>query len=298
MMAATTTGPSPATPTEDGRFVRANGIDVFYVEAGTGEPLVLLNNGMISSNRIWAGWPSSYAAHRPALAQEFRVIEPDLRGSGRSTHTGGPITYDLLADDLTAFCDAVGLDQPAVCGYGDGGEVAIISAIRHPGAIGPIVNHGGFDLLNPDPDSPTLVIIRQMLGGRPDARAADPAAFAHESLHTMVGLMKADHDATQGAGAWRTVLARTFERVSQPSGYSVADLAGITTPTLILVGDRDPFCPVEEAVAAYRALPRGALAVVADTANGITAHAVRIAAEFLRRLTSRPSPTSRPGADR
>jgi hypothetical protein len=41
----------------------------------------------------------------------------------------------------------------------------------------------------------------------------------------MVELMKADHDAAQGEGHWKSVLCKTFDRVSKPSGYAVADLA-------------------------------------------------------------------------
>jgi predicted esterase len=37
-----------------------------------------------------------------------------------------------------------------ICGFSDGGEVATIVGIRSPGAIQAIVNHGGYDLFNPD----------------------------------------------------------------------------------------------------------------------------------------------------
>src|SRR6202011_2289588 len=103
------------------------------------------------------------------LAEHFRVIEPDFRGSGRTVHPGGPIPYDLLADDVTGLIDALGLDRPLIGGYGDGGAVATIVGIRTPQAVRAIVNHGGYDLFTPDPQAPVLVMTRQMLGGRPDA---------------------------------------------------------------------------------------------------------------------------------
>jgi len=55
---------------------------------------------MISTNPIWAGWLSSYLGHIATLAKHFRVIVPDFRGSGRTVHPGGPISYNLLADDM------------------------------------------------------------------------------------------------------------------------------------------------------------------------------------------------------
>jgi len=43
---------------QQGLFVRASGIDIHYVDRGRGEPLIVLNNGMVSTNPIWAGHPS------------------------------------------------------------------------------------------------------------------------------------------------------------------------------------------------------------------------------------------------
>ena len=49
--------------TSEGQYVHANGIDIHYVEAGVGEPLLLLYNGMISTSAVWTDWPSSYAKY-------------------------------------------------------------------------------------------------------------------------------------------------------------------------------------------------------------------------------------------
>jgi pimeloyl-ACP methyl ester carboxylesterase len=274
-----------------GHYVRANGIDIHYVEAGAGEPLIVLNNGMISSNPIWAQWRSSYAGYIALFARHFRVIVPDFRGSGRTVHSGGPISYDLLAADVVAMIDALELKQPLICGYGEGGTVATIVAIRKPGSVRAIVNHAGYDLFEPDPKSASLVMTRQMLGGRPDATRADPDAVAESKfLRPMVELMKADHDAAQGTGHWKTVLQHTFERVSQPSGYTFADLSAITAPTLVLVGDRDQFCKVEQGVTAYRALKDGELAVQPNSQHGgINPTAVQTTIEFFERRLGKAS---------
>jgi pimeloyl-ACP methyl ester carboxylesterase len=269
-----------------GRFIHANGIDIHFVEAGTGEPLLLLENGMVSANPIWVEWLSSYLGHIETFAQHFRVIMPDFRGAGRTVHPGGPIPYNLLADDMGALIDALHLDQPLVCGYGDGGHVATIIGIRKPASVRAIVNHGGYDLLNPDPQTPGLVMTRQMLGGAPGATQADPDVMAnseHAFLRAMAELMKADHDAAQGPGHWKKVLSWSFERFSQPCGYTASDLHTITAPTLILVGDRDPFCSIEAGANAYRALPDAEFAVLPNTAVGITRAAVQATIQFFQR---------------
>jgi ketosteroid isomerase-like protein len=145
--------------------------------------------------------------------------------------------------------------------------------IRKPASVRAIVNHGGYDLLNPDPRTPGLVMTRQMLGGAPDATRADPGAVAqseHTFLRAMAELMQADHDAAQGPGLGKKVLTWSFERFSQPCGYTIGDLHAIIAPTLIMVGDRDPFCSIDEGAATYRVLPDAEFAVLPHTATGIT----------------------------
>jgi pimeloyl-ACP methyl ester carboxylesterase len=264
----------------------ANGIDIYYVEAGEGEPLLLLDNAMVSTNPVWAALPFAYASFLGTLAEHFRVIAPDTRGSGKSVHPGGPISAALLADDVAALIEALNLDRPLICGFSDGGETATLVGIRHPGSVRAIVNHGGYDLFNPDPHAPAIAMTRQMLGGSASATQADPEASASRSpeLRALFELMQADHDRAQGAGHWKTVIARTFDRVTEPHGYTVENLKAVTVPTLILTGDRDPFCTIEEGAAAYRALPAGAFAVLPDTGHLITPDAVGATIEFFERL--------------
>ena len=268
-----------------GQYVHANGIDIHYVEAGRGEPLLLLDNAMVSTNPIWASLPFAYASFIATLAEHFRVIAPDTRGSGKSVHPGGPIPYTLLADDVTALIDALTLDRPLICGFSDGGETATIVGVRNPGSVRAIVNHAGYDLFNPDPRASTIAMTRQMLGGSADATHADPELSASRvaGLQAMFELMKSDHDSAQGTGHWKTVVAQTFDRITQPHGYTLDDLHTITAPTLILTGDRDPFCPVEEGAAICGALPAGQLAVLPDTAHLITPAAVQTMIDFLGR---------------
>ena len=268
-----------------GQCVQANGIDIHYIEAGQGKPLLLLDNAMVSTNPIWVPVPFAYASFLGTLAEHFRVIAPDIRGSGESVHPGGPIPSALLADDVAALIDALNLGRPLICGFSDGGETATLVGIRNPGSVRAIVNHGGYDLFNPDPQAPAVIMTRQMLGGSAVATQADPELIASRSgeLRAMFEIMKSDHDGAQGAGHWKTVVAQTFDRITQPHGYTLEDMHAITVPTLILTGDRDPFCTVEQGAAAYRALPAGELAVLPNTGHLITPAAVQAAIEFFER---------------
>lgn len=269
------------------RTVRANGIDIHYLERGAGAPLVLLHGGMVTSNPIWAGHPFAYASHLDAFAQHFRVIAPDTRGGGRTRHPGGPVTFDVLADDVLGLIDALHLERPRLCGFSEGGTTATIVGIRKPGATSAIVNDAGYDLF--DPESPSFPMMRQMFGGTADATRADPDAMQRafdqsEEMRATFRLMQADQDGAQGAGHWKQYLQLAFGRLAGGPGHRVGDLRGIDVPTMILVGDRDPFCTVEAGVVAFRALERGQLAIVPDTGHVITEAKVRACIEFLKRV--------------
>jgi len=278
-----------AQTTAEARTVQANGIGIHYIEQGGGDPLVLLHGGVVSTNPLWAGIPIAYASHMAALAAHFRVIAPDTRGCGRTRHTGGPMTFDVLADDVAALIDALGLERAAVVGFSEGGITATILGIRHPAAVSAIVNDAGFDVF--DPAAPTAAMMRQILGGSPDATEPNPDVAARqfeasEQMRPIFELMKRDQDSGQGEGHWRTYLRLTWERVATFPGYTNSDLARVTAPTLILCGDRDEFCPVEQAVAAYRSLPDGELAILPGHGHYLPPAAIETTIDFLGRRAS------------
>jgi len=136
-------------------------------------------------------------------------------------------------------------------------------------------------------------MMRQILGGSPNATEANPDIAARqfeasEQMRPMFELMKRDQDEGQGDGHWRTYLRLTWERVMTFPGYTYSDLANVTAPTLILSGDRDEFCQVEQAVAAYRHLPDGQLAILPGHGHYIPPSAIEETIEFLgRRATTK-----------
>jgi pimeloyl-ACP methyl ester carboxylesterase len=269
------------------QYVSANGIDIHYLDQGEGEPLVLLHGGMVSTNPLWTGVPIAYAGHMDTLAEHFRVIAPDTRGCGKTRHSAGPISFDLLADDVAAVIDALGLERPLIAGFSEGAITATILAIRHPDAVRAIVNDAGFDAFDPE-NTGLIAVMRQILGGSPDATEPDPDAAARgfeasEQTRAMFELLKRDQDSGQGEGHWRTYLRLAWDRCTQTPGYTYTDLARIAVPTLILTGDRDDFCTVEQAVTAYRQLPDGELAILPGHGHYIPPAAVETTVEFLAR---------------
>lgn len=268
------------------KLARANGIDIACTEVGDGPPLVLLHGGLVSTGPAWAGSAVAHVDHLAELGKHFRVIAPDTRGSGATVHPGGPATFAVLADDVLALIDALGLDRPLLAGFSEGAATATVVALRRPDLVRALVNHAGFDYFDPDADVPQGV--RHVFGGRPDATEADPDAAERffrsvPPMASVFATMKADYDQAQGEGHWRTYLAQFFDRSVASPGYTVEDFAAVTVPTLILTGDRDMFCSVEAACVAYRTLEGGELGVVPNTGHEITPAVIDTTVDFLVR---------------
>ena len=266
------------------KLVHANGIDIAYTELGDGPPLVILHGALVSGGPAWAGSPVAYVDHLETLGKHFRVIAPDTRGAGATVHPGGPATFDVLADDVAALIEALGLERPLVAGFSEGGATATIVALRRPDVVGAVVNHAGFDIF--DPHAPAHHMLRPVFGGSPEATSANPdaAEVAFRSIPPMAATfatMQADYDDAQGEGHWRAYLGQFFDRAIAPLGYSVEDFAAIAAPTLVLTGDRDMFCSVEAACAAYRIVAAGELAVVPSSGHEITPAGIELMTDFL-----------------
>lgn len=160
------------TSERGGNYVHANGIEIHYVEMGAGEPLLLLHGGVVSTGPVWAGHPFAYVDHMPTFAEHFRVIAPDTRGAGATVHKQGTASFALLADDVLALIEELGLDRPMICGFSEGAITATVLGIRNPDSVRAIVNDAGFDFFNPH--APSFAMLRHMLGGAPRRRRPTP----------------------------------------------------------------------------------------------------------------------------
>jgi pimeloyl-ACP methyl ester carboxylesterase len=114
-----------------GQYADANGINLYYETHGTGRPLVLLHGGL--------GSGEMFGPVLPALSERHQVIAPDLQGHGRTADIDRPIDVRLMADDIAALIEHLGLDKPDVVGYSLGGGVALQVAIKYPALIGRLV---------------------------------------------------------------------------------------------------------------------------------------------------------------
>jgi pimeloyl-ACP methyl ester carboxylesterase len=122
------------------RSVDVDGVRVFYREAGPADAPVLL---------LLHGFPSSSHMFRdliPLLADQFRLVAPDLPGFGRSDMPGRETfdyTFDHLAEVIDRFTEIIGLTRFAVYVFDYGAPTGLRLALRHPERITAIVSQNG-----------------------------------------------------------------------------------------------------------------------------------------------------------
>jgi pimeloyl-ACP methyl ester carboxylesterase len=113
---------------------------MFYIEAGAGDPLVLVMG--------FGGDHLAWGLQIPALAAKYRVIAFDNRGVGQSDAPDVPYSTAMMADDTVGLMDALGLDRAHVCGVSMGGMIAQEIALQHPARVRTLQLHA--TLARPD----------------------------------------------------------------------------------------------------------------------------------------------------
>jgi len=223
--------------------IRANGLDIGYDVHGAGPPLVLLHGATSSGGE-------DFAAQIPLLGRAFRVHVPDARGHASTRWDAAHgFRYDWLVEDLRAFVDELALPTFHLLGFSMGAMTALQFATRWAERLR------------------TLVVVGITTQREPRASVArrlmDPAR-AERDDPTWARELAARHDPVQGEGAWRRLLPAIAADVANQPLLTPRDLRRIELPSLVAVGDRDPFVPVDHAWGISRLLPDGRLFVAPD----------------------------------
>ncbi|MCA8202531.1 MULTISPECIES: alpha/beta fold hydrolase [Burkholderia] len=127
-----------STNPELGRRIVAGGLDTNYHDVGDGPP-VLLIHGSGPGVTAYANWRLTM----PALAEQFRVIAPDMAGFGETERPRDYVySMDHWVDHALGLLDALGVERAHVIGNSFGGALALALAIRAPERVGRLVLMG------------------------------------------------------------------------------------------------------------------------------------------------------------
>ena len=123
--------------------IRINNADIAYDDHGVGQPLLFLHAFPLNRSM----WQSQVTV---LLSKGgYRLVAPDWRGFGESESSGELTTMEVLADDVAALMDALGMQKALVCGLSLGGYVAFAFLRKYPERV------SGLVLADTKPDADT-----------------------------------------------------------------------------------------------------------------------------------------------
>ena len=257
---------------------------LFYVDGGSGRPIVFVASAWLSS-RMWE-------FQIPSLVDEgFRCIAYDRRGHGRSDWPWNGYDYDTLADDLAALIEHLDLRNVTLVGHSMGGGEVIRYLSRHGSSrvaqIALIAATAPFPMKT---DDNPIGIDRSLMEADMAIRTADrPKWFADNAdsffgkdlpgisvSPEMVQFMIhqcLDCSARAAAASFLTAFTTDFR----------AEMRKITVPTLIVHGDRDAQAPIEICGRqSAQLVPDARFIVYENAAHGLfVTHAQRLTADLL-----------------
>lgn len=204
-----------ATKPAKSGYAPVNGLKMYYEIHGKGKPIVLLHGSYMTIDLNWGKLI-------PFLAKNRQVIAVELQGHGRTADIDRPISYEGMADDVSALLAYLKIDQADVFGYSLGAGVALQTAIRHPQQVGKLIVASG---------------TYQHKGWHPDAFALFPALTAE----TFKGspLEKQYDSLAPDPTRWPALIRKVATMHSKTFDWQAATIRNIKSPMFIIVGDAD-----------------------------------------------------------
>ena len=183
-----------------------------------------------------------------AALQGFDARVVELAGHGETALGEQPFSIDGFVAQVAQQLDTDGMESADFFGYSMGGYVALALALAHPERVGRVVTLGTKFEWTPEGAA------REASRLDPDTIRARVPAFADQ--------LRARHS---GSGGWEGTLLRTAHLLTALGAAPVLgadELARITQPVCVMVGDRDATVSAEESARISRLLPSGSLAVL------------------------------------
>jgi len=235
--------------------INSGDAEIFYQVLGAGAPVVLLHPFPVH-HEFWLPVAQT-------LQGRYRLILPDLRGHGASGIGEGPATMEKHAADIAAVLDDAGVGRAAFVGVSIGGYILFEFLRRHANRFEALV------LCNTkaQADTPEARAVRLQAAADILERGSEP--FLQSMLPKLMG--KSTHvarpDLVQAAlRMMRTMSAEDLARVQRGMAArpdSIATLALIRTPALILAGEEDGLIGIGEAEVMQKNISGGILKIIA-----------------------------------
>jgi len=201
-----------------------HGHKIYYAVRGRGPTLVFLHGGGDSGEH-------SFVRQLDVFSEHHHIVAPDQVGQGRTPDVPGPLSYTAMMEDTAELLSMLKLQHVDVVGFSDGGILALMLAVRHPELVRRLVISG----VNIAPEGLRPEDLEELRA----TQNPKPTTIDEKLAHL-----------------WLTSPTETE--------LSLALLAKITQPVLLISGDRDAIT-LEHTLKIFHALPEAELCVLPGT---------------------------------
>ena len=253
-------------------YAEVNDIRMYYEEQGRGVPFVLMHGASSAIDDAIFSWQELM----PSFAERYRAIHLEHRGHGRTNNPAGQISYELIASDVCAFIERRDLAPAHIGGVSDGGIVALQIGMTRPELARTLVTVG--------PNYYNDALVEEA------NRFADVARIDRE-FPELIELYAARHDRNKAPGAWRELFRQLAANLAVNPAYTEQDLRRITTPTLLIAGEDDPWGNLDQMVGLKRNIAGAELLIVNHAPHEVQhTHPWLIGPQVLDFLARHPGP--------
>lgn len=251
-----------------------------------GEPVVMIQ-GLGADMRGWI-------AQRRSFGARYRCISLDNRGVGSSDKPDGPYDLEVMAADVIAVMDAIGVESAHVMGASMGGALAQIIAVRYPERVRSLIL--ACTACQHLPWRRELLTEWALM-----AETQGMKAFVKHNLRWLVGLrsLRRIYPAMTLLGPlalnveWQAFVAQIHAILDMNDDLR-NELADVAVPTLVLAGSQDRLTPVGDSEELASLIPNAELAVIRGGAHVFMVEQARsfnrTALAFLDRVDQVPQP--------
>jgi len=259
---------------EEGMRASVNGIEIDYdLDGPAGAPVVMLSHSLATTREMWK-------PQLPALTRDYRVLNYEMRGHGRTSAPPGPYSFATLTADVVALLDHLKIERVAFVGLSIGGMIGQHVAIHHPSRLRCAVlcctTSAIPAAVQPVWDERLAAVeaggMATQVAGTLERWFTAPYRAAHpETMEWIAGMIR-NTPVAGFVGCGRAI-----------QGLDItAELPQIKLPVLVLAGEKDPGIPPAMSEAIHRAIAGSEYTVIPDAAHLAN---VEQAAEFTQRVT-------------
>jgi 3-oxoadipate enol-lactonase len=237
------------------KFYKSENMKFAYQDTRSGFPVVLIH-GMGSDHNIWSGLIS-------LLKENYRVLAADLRGHGSSSETPGPYSMELFSQDILNLLKSMDINRAHFIGHSMGGAIAQDLAINYPDMVTSLTLIASFAY-------PSYPLRRILTNLRNTLYQEGYNEFFDECLEIAHNPQYIKEN-KELLNQFREDMSETSSIFSLISAINAClnvnysdSLKDISSPTLIIAGEKDRFISKDQRTILSRGIPNSKFKLISE----------------------------------